>query len=80
MKISHGEQQAIAEAIKLGEVYGFGNLIFHLQTAWARRLVATHGMDEATARQVAGGDGYPFSMQDDLVNFGQWDETGERYK
>ena len=32
-----GEKQAIEKAIELAEIYGYGNLIRHLQNAWVKR-------------------------------------------
>lgn len=79
MKISRAEQIAIQEVLAYGEAWGFGNLISHLQTAWAKRLMGLHGMSEAHAREAAGGPGYPFTMQDDIVERGEWDHSGKRY-
>lgn len=81
MKISGMEQRAIRCAIDFGEKFGFGNLIAHLTTAWCRRLIA-QGLPLDAARAASGHDkrGYPFGMQDDLVERGQWDETGDRYE
>lgn len=80
MKISSDEQNALRAVLVFGDAYGYGNLIAHLQTAWARVLIEKYGMDEATARAAAGGNGYPFKMQDDLITRGEWDETGVRYR
>lgn len=81
MKISTDEQAAIAQTLRFGRRFGYGNLISHLRTAWAESLMRDHGMDEETAREAAhGGNHMPFKMQHDLVLRGEWDETGERYK
>ncbi len=81
MRISDAEQKAILDVVNAGESFGYGNMISHLQSAWARTLVTAHGFTEIQAREaVAGGNGYPFKMHSDLVNHGEWDETGERYK
>jgi hypothetical protein len=37
-----------------------------------------HGFDEASARR--GQDCYPVKMHLDLMNNGEWDETGDRYR
>jgi hypothetical protein len=81
MKISRQEQIAIIEVLAYGEAHGYGNLISHLQTAWAKHLIGAYGMDEKTARASTGRDGagYPFRMQQDLIERGEWDETGARY-
>ena len=77
--ISKNEQDAIRHVVALGAAVGYGNLISHLQTAWAKSLVRQWGMSEESARLASGGEGYPFAMQDDLIERGEWDETGERY-
>lgn len=79
MKLSEAEHAAIQATIAAGVSFGFGNLIAHLQTAWARTLMADHGMDEETARVASGGAGYSFAMAEDLAERGEWDETGVRY-
>ena len=78
MKISEAERQAILSVIGYGEIFGYGNLIAHLNTAWARKLVK-EGMPEKYARQSTHGSGYPFKMQEDLLERGEWDETGKSY-
>ena len=79
-RITKAEQRALQHVLAAGERFGYGNLIAHLQTAWARKLVKEGLADEAAARQHAGGSGYPFLMQDDIVERGEWDETGKRYE
>ncbi len=79
MKISEDERLAVYAVLVYGEAYGYGNLISHLQTAWALRLMKS-GIDEKAARAGAGGQGYPFQMHRDIVERGEWDETGERYR
>lgn len=78
MRISNAERIAIQEVLAYAELWGYGNLISHLQTAWARRLVRD-GLPEATARAHSGGHGYPFKLQEDILERGEWDETGKRY-
>lgn len=80
MKISRDEQVGLDVVLRVAQQHGYGNLISHLQTAWARHLMTVYGMGEATARVATGGKGYPFQMQDDLLERGEWDETGERYR
>jgi|TARA_R100000049_G_C1933264_1_gene77108 hypothetical protein len=36
--------------------------------------------EEGPAREASGGFGYPFAMQDDLIERGEWDETGKSYR
>jgi hypothetical protein len=80
MKISESERLAICAVLGYGEAHGYGNLISHLQTAWAAKLVE-YGFSEKAARRATGrdGNGYPFLMQRDLIERGEWDETGARY-
>ena len=80
MQISQAEQAAIRQAVCAGETFGYGNIISHLQTAWAQLLVDKYQMSEDAARKAAGGDGYPFEMHRDLKDRGMWDETGARYR
>lgn len=79
MKIPLNEQRALKTVLALGAEHGYGNLIVHLQTAWARQLMTDHGMQEKAARACSLGPGMPFLMQDDLLQRGEWDETGQRY-
>lgn len=79
MKISEAERLAIISVVEAGKAHGFYNLICHLQTAWARMLMEKYGLSEEAARVGALGDGYPFLMQEDLMERGEWDETGHRY-
>ena len=81
MKIARQEQEAIRIVLAYGDAFGYGNLIAHLATAWARRLMTRNGLDEAAARKFTGTErGYPFAMQDDLIERGEWDESGKRYQ
>ena len=82
MHVSTAEVRAIKATISYGCQFGFGNLIAHLQTAWAETLMKQYGMDEKTARDATArdGSGYPFTMQQDIVDHGEWDETGARYR
>lgn len=80
MKVSKAEQSNLKIAIAIGELIGYGNLISHLASAWAAHLVR-EGMDEKTALEHAGGrSGLPLAMHEDIINNGEWDETGERYR
>ena len=76
MKISKAEQEAIQQVVRAGRVHGFGNMIAHLKSAWAMHLVS-YGLDaEAEASRTGG---YPPQMHVDLMERGEWDETGRRY-
>jgi hypothetical protein len=80
MKISEQERQAIRRVVTAGESFGFGNMISHLATAWAKSLMEQWGMTETIARYTAYGlSGYPFKMQEDLMERGEWDESGQSY-
>lgn len=80
MLVCDAERQAIKTVIQLGERWGYGNLIAHLQAGWARMLVKEHGLSEAAATEFASsGHGYPIAMHEDIVLRGFWDETGARY-
>lgn len=79
MRVPREERLAIEQVLLLGEQYGYGNLIAHLQTVWAASLVS-QGLDEATAKQhTTGYRGYDRLMQRDILLHGEYDETGERY-
>ena len=81
MRISPKEQQAIRTIVELGNQFGFGNLMAHLQSAWAKTLMDRDGFDETTAQEATNNrKGYPVKMHHDLMYDGYWDETGERYK
>lgn len=80
MRISAAEQQAIKQVVAAGDQFGYGNMISHLATAWAKMLMTKWSLPEASARAAAYGlSGYPFRMQEDLMERGQWDETGAAY-
>jgi hypothetical protein len=79
VRISETERKAIVAVVAAGRKHGFGNIISHLQAAWTDVLVNEHGMLEADARQSSGG-GYPIAMHRDLMERGEWDETGTRYR
>lgn len=79
MKISEDERQAILTVINLGSQYGFGNMIAHLNSAWAKNLRDKWGMPEEVAMKSTHGSGYPIKMHDDLIERGEWDESGNRY-
>lgn len=76
MNVSEDERVAIATCIDCAEQFGYGNLISHLRTAWARKLVAI-GLP---AEGAHGGSVMPFKMQEDIIERGFWDHTGESYR
>jgi len=80
MKIPEDEQTAVRAVVLAGSQYGYGNMISHLQSAWARELIEAYGMNPDSAKIVARGGGYPIRMHEDLMLRGEYDETGERYR
>lgn len=61
-----GEAEAIRTALAIGAQHGYGNVIAHLQTAWARVLMDRYAMTEQQAR-AASGPGYPFEWQKEVL-------------
>ena len=45
-----GEQEAIRDVLDAGAIYGFGNMISHLQEAWIDHLMHTYNMSRKSAR------------------------------
>lgn len=43
-----GEREAIARVVELADLYGYGNLIGHLRTEWARKLIEGAARSEIT--------------------------------
>ena len=67
--------------VALGTRYGYGNLIAHLQTAWARHLVKDLDFSEESARLAAtGGNGYPFEWQERILANAPTPTFAERIK
>lgn len=79
MKVRPEERLAIIQLVQIGKQFGFGNVLGHLKTAWSKELMHQLGCNEKTANIQADGIAYPIRMHDDIVNHGEWDETGERY-
>lgn len=79
MKVSPEEVQAIKTVLELADKFGYGNLMNHLATRWAEKLMVEWNMTEEAAREGAFLPGYPFQMQRDILTLGMWDETGKRY-
>ncbi len=55
-----GEKSAIRIVLNEGERYGYGNMIAHLRTEWAKKLVA-QGIPEEVALVCADSSPYPLS-------------------
>lgn len=67
------EAEAVVQVIRAGEQFGFGNLISHLQTAWAMFLMQNYQIPERDARFMASGDekgGYPLSLHQEVMRRG----------
>ena len=52
MKISTSEKEAIEIVCEMGAKWGYGNMISHLQSAWALMLIKNYGFEIETARSV----------------------------
>lgn len=80
MKISRAEHAAINLAVSLGKRHGYGNIMSHLASAWAETLIEA-GMPESQAERFVSDRGpYPIAMHRDILERGEWDETGNRYR
>ena len=53
-----GETKAIEEVLKAGSEYGYGNMIAHLKTAWAKRLMS-QGVSKEAALDATNVSAYP---------------------
>jgi hypothetical protein len=78
LKISKEEQKAIRTVVKMGEAFGYGNMISHLKSAATKSVMEKYKTTEENAPDL--GKGYPVKMHLDLMNKGQWDESGEDYR
>jgi len=75
VRISEDERKHIIRVVASGMAYGFGNMISHLQAAWAKSLRDNHNIPDDVER-----DGYSIAFHEDLMLRGFWDESGERYR
>lgn len=80
MKVSAEEHAAILTVLELGRQHGFGNMIAHLRTAWMRVLIDVYGFDETSAEAASNTGPYSIPLHVDILENGEWDETGEKYK
>lgn len=80
MKLRPGEKEATDTILKLCDQFGYGHFMSMMATAWARKMMKKWNMSETQAREGAFLEGYPFVIFDDLMERGEWDETGERYR
>jgi hypothetical protein len=53
------EQRAVDATLAAGAAYGYGNMIAHLKTAWAERLMRYEGFTLTQALQAADTSAYP---------------------
>ena len=65
-----GEQSAINSVLNLGGKYGYGNMIAHLKTAWAKKLMA-QGIPKEAALQATNVSAYPISENEPCVQGGR---------
>lgn len=68
---------AIKWTVHFGRLFGFGNLITHLRTAWRDKELAD---GHAEIAETMDNECYPSGMQEDLIERGEWDETGVKYR
>jgi len=61
------EQEAIIKVCEIGKVYGYGNMIAHLGSAWALMLMNDHGLTEEAALSAARSVGYPVELHLHIV-------------
>jgi len=59
-KLDGGEREAIEEVLKYARIYGYGNLIAHLKTAWAKSLHYEHCISKEHALKAVGVEPYSF--------------------
>lgn len=58
-RLSTAEVVAVETVCRLGNEFGYGNLIGWLSTAWAMLLIKTYGIEESIAREAVHGTPYP---------------------
>jgi len=81
IKIRQDEVNAIRMVVDFGQIHGYGNLIAHLQSAWAKQLILQYKMDEASAIEATQTRvPYPLQMHEEILSTGQYDERGGRYR
>jgi len=61
------EKEAIIKACEIGKVYGYGNVIAHLGSAWALMLMQDYGFKEKDALDAACGVGYPIELHQEFI-------------
>jgi len=53
-QLEQRRQEAIAIVTKIGDQYGYGDMIFNLKNAWAAMLLKTEGFDQLLADNSVG--------------------------
>ena len=72
MIISTSEQKAIKVVCEMGVKWGYGNMISHLQSAWALMLIKNCGFEIETARSaVVNNTPYELEVHLRLLNNGE---------
>lgn len=59
--ISNREKRAVLRVIAIAKNHGYGNLIAHLKTQWAKQLVES-GLSEESAMLATDVSAYPLSL------------------
>ena len=47
------EKEAIADVLRYGRIFGYGNMISYLKEAWIQTLITKYDMDRKTAEMSA---------------------------
>lgn len=47
------EKEAIADVLRYGRIFGYGNMISYLKEAWIQMLITKYDMDRKTAEMSA---------------------------
>lgn len=69
-----GEKRAIETVLYIGGLYGYGNMIAHLKTAWAKSLIA-QGISKDAALQATNVSAYPIDENEPSVQGGRADRS-----
>ena len=68
LRLGDDERSAALAVIACGKQYGYGNMIGHLRTAWARMLMEKFDFSWDEAVQAAFADAYDPVLQDRLLS------------
>lgn len=80
MKLQPGEHRAILTTLAFGRQHGYGNLMAHLAAAWADEMIRGGMPEDAAIEFVSNREPYSLAMHRDIIERGEWDETGEKYR